>query len=469
MVTIRNAIGKIVSLLIILLLITTSLVAAQVKIMPIGDSILFGECSESTGGCRQFLLNALPNIVLVGSQSDAISSHESHPGWSTSDFLATWFGSQTYLGHYLEVSNPDIVLLHIGTNDISNESNASVIYSRLQQMLTIIHNFNPAIKIILAEITKRFDLNDFPNPTTEERAKYIETGTYDSLIQNSGESYIVDMYDSVSHFCTDDIELYPNAHPSTEGYQQMANVWFAALQNILPLLRLKVLLEGPYLGGGMMTTDLRHLELLPQTSPYQDYHNKSQYLNGSNYVVVPYTIPTNITDLIQIEIRGNDGTTVIEKKSCFLRDDGVVLDPDGASENISLGIDPGNYYVVVKHRNHLAVMSKVTVSLTGLTSYDFTTSQAQAYGTDQMADLGDGSFGMIAGDGNGNGQIQNNDSEDIWKPDNGSSGYKNSDYNLNGQVQNNDNEDFWKLNNGKGTQVPSYYNNQVVSSFLHKK
>ena len=171
------------------------------------------------------------------------------------------------------------------------------------------------------------------------------------------------MYDNVSHFCTDNIELYPNAHPSTEGYQQMANVWFAALQNILPLLRLKVFLEGPYMGGGKMTTHLRDLGLLPQTSPYQDYHNKSQYLNSSNHEVVPYTIPTNITDWIQIEIMGNDGATVVEKKSCFLRDDGVVIDPDGVSENISLGIDPGDYYIVIKHRNHLAIMSKNLVSL----------------------------------------------------------------------------------------------------------
>ena len=62
---------------------------------------------------------------------------------------------------------------------------------------------------------------------------------------------------------------------------------------------------------------------------------------------------------------------------------------------------------------------------------------------------------MIAGDGNCNGQVQNNDSEDIWKPENGTSGYKYSDFNMNGQVQNDDNENYWKPNNGRGTQVPA--------------
>jgi len=72
-----------------------------------------------------------------------------------------------------------------------------------------------------------------------------------------------------------------------------------------------------------------------------------------------------------------------------------------------------------------------------------------------MIDLGGGVFGMIAADANGNGQVQNNDSEEYWKLQNGLSGYKEADFNLNGQVQNNDNESFWVPNNGKGTQVPN--------------
>ena len=118
----------------------------------------------------------------------------------------------------------------------------------------------------------------------------------------------------------------------------------------------------------------------------------------------------------------------------------------------------GDYYIVIKHRNHLSVMSDETVHLTNIitTLYDFTTSSDQFYGGGVGAkDLGSGVWGMIAGDGNGNGQVQNNDSEDIWKPDNGTSGYKNSDFNMNGQVQNNDNEDYWKPNNGRGSQVPT--------------
>ena len=101
-------------------------------------------------------------------------------------------------------------------------------------------------------------------------------------------------------------------------------------------------------------------------------------------------------------------------------------------------------------------MSAGTVALPNVSAYNFTTGSGQYYGGSTGAkDLGSGVWGMIAGDGNGNGQVQNNDSEDIWKPDNGLSGYRNSDFNMNGQVQNNDNEDYWKPNNGRGSQVPT--------------
>ena len=71
-----------------------------------------------------------------------------------------------------------------------------------------------------------------------------------------------------------------------------------------------------------------------------------------------------------------------------------------------------------------------------------------------MKDLGGGYYGLYAGDANGNGQIQNNDSETYWAVQNGQSGYKEGDYNLNAQVQNNDRETYWAPNNGIGTQVP---------------
>ena len=185
-------------------------------------------------------------------------------------------------------------------------------------------------------------------------------------------------------------------------------VFYKPLESVS--INIKVFLQGPYAGSGLMSTSIN--SSLPTTSPYQDINNNSAYLNGSNYVVVPYSIPSDITDWVQIEIRNSDGTTVVESKSCFLRDNGQVIDPDGLSENISLGssvVNPlSTYYIVVKHRNHLAVMSSDLVELNGLTSYDFTTN-GSAQGTNPEVTLSDGNLAMWAGDVNGDEYIDGDD------------------------------------------------------------
>ncbi len=61
----------------------------------------------------------------------------------------------------------------------------------------------------------------------------------------------------------------------------------------------------------------------------------------------------------------------------------------------------GQYYIVVRHRNHLAIMSKLPVALSGSsTLYDFTTGLDKAYRTGAMKGLGTGGtapFGLYAG------------------------------------------------------------------------
>lgn len=220
-------------------------------------------------------------------------------------------------------------------------------------------------------------------------------------------------------------------------------------------LSIKVFLEGPYVGSSSMNTSLNSTGYIPTQQPF---NLSSLTYNGVEKVNNNFFIAHHdIVDWILVELRtGTSSSTIVAQRAGLLKSDGTIVGLDGTSP-LRFGLPPGNYYVVVRHRNHLAVMSSLAVTIASypaINFYDFTISQTQAYGTNSLADFGDGNYGMIAGDGNGNGQIQNNDSENIWKPNNGTSGYKNADYNLNGQIQNNDNENFWKPNNGKGSLVP---------------
>jgi len=203
----------------------------------------------------------------------------------------------------------------------------------------------------------------------------------------------------------------------------------------------KIFLEGPYAGSSTMNTSLT----VPTTDPY-----------GEGVTVGG--IPSGVVDWVKLELRKESTPGVVAAtRAAFLKSDGSIVDLDGTSPVKMYGVTNGNYFIAVKQRNHVAVMSHDAQALSSSTStlYDFTTGSNKFYGEDVGAkDLGSGVWGMMAGDGNGNGQVQNDDSENIWKPDNGTSGYKNSDFNMNGQVQNDDNENYWKPNNGKGTQVP---------------
>jgi|GEM_PF-2057108 len=215
-------------------------------------------------------------------------------------------------------------------------------------------------------------------------------------------------------------------------------------------VKAKIFLEGPYnTTNHNMNTTIN--SILPSTSPYSaDARTVSSK-------------PTSAVDWILVELRDQaTPSSVIASRSAFLDTDGNLIDDNAAfGRGIGIAAPPGDYYVAINHRNHLAVMTAApqtglawgTASL--VTSYNFTSGSSHFYsGSVGVKQVETGVWAMIAGDGNGNGQIQNNDSESIWKPDNGTSGYKDSDFNLNGQVQNNDNENYWKPNNGRGTAVP---------------
>ena len=145
-------------------------------------------------------------------------------------------------------------------------------------------------------------------------------------------------------------------------------------------------------------------------------------------------------------------------RAVFLRNDGILVDSTGASPVYFAGLSADNYYIVVRHRNHLAVMSANAVALSGSSLlYNFTTAQTQAYGTNPMKALTGGGFGLISGDANRDGSINATDLNTYWIPQNGTTyDYltKTADFNLDATINATDLNTFWTPENGKATQVP---------------
>jgi hypothetical protein len=152
------------------------------------------------------------------------------------------------------------------------------------------------------------------------------------------------------------------------------------------------------------------------------------------------SLPESTVDWVLASLRTDPGSATEvppSKRAALLLSDGSVVDTNGTTLAFH-DVEPGSYYLVLRHRNHLSVMSSDTLDLSdGLGSWDFTTAMTQAYtnGPDPMKDLGDGNFSMFAADASVDGQITATDFNQ-WLVDTKAvlTGYQQCDFNLDGQV-----------------------------------
>jgi hypothetical protein len=195
------------------------------------------------------------------------------------------------------------------------------------------------------------------------------------------------------------------------------------------IAKLKVLLEGAYTGSSdtMRTALSSHI---PRRQPYG-----VAPWNYTENDSVP-AVPPSVVDWILLELRSDTAaTSMVDRRAAFLKNDGSVVNLDGTSPVLFPSRVAGDYYVVVHHRNHLAVMSASALRLSGNTPlYDFTVSQAQARGASPMKALGT-HFGLFSGDANGDGQVTSLDF-DQFNPKfrAAATGYEATDWNMDGQV-----------------------------------
>ncbi|MBK8620354.1 MAG: hypothetical protein IPN79_00990 [Saprospiraceae bacterium] len=141
--------------------------------------------------------------------------------------------------------------------------------------------------------------------------------------------------------------------------------------------------------SGIMSDVLRTLPDFPLTDPY----TTAPYTTSGLFTFVPAQTPAtttqtildnnNVVDWVFVELRsGTSGsTTVTASKSGLLKNDGVIINPDGTPFSFS-GVAAGNYFIAIKHRNHCGFMTNGTIvvpnpSLLNLTNGSVTLYQNQ--------------------------------------------------------------------------------------------
>jgi len=193
--------------------------------MPLGDSITSGHGS-SPWSYRRDLWDDLGaagyDIDFVGSQRGGRfgdPDHEGHPGFRIDQLDAP-------VAQWLTTYRPDLVLLHIGTNDMAQNYLPETAPIRLGLLIDKITGILPEAAILVASLIPAGDAS-IQRRIDAFNARIPEVvGT---RAQRGDRVYYIDIASALTPS-----DLTDALHPNDTGFRKMADRWMRALTALLP-------------------------------------------------------------------------------------------------------------------------------------------------------------------------------------------------------------------------------------------
>jgi lysophospholipase L1-like esterase len=204
-----------------------------VTIMPLGDSITLGV----NGGYRNRLWDLLTGqgrtLDYVGSQVDQYAKapdkdHEGHPGWTIGNIAAA-------IDAWLATYAPGYVLLMIGTNDVAwwCAKTAAEVADEHAALVDQILGDLPDVWLVVASIPPESSSIIDPNRVDRAQLAADLNVEIEARVQTrSGAGARVRFADVAAVLTVGD--LYDGIHPTEDAHAKIGQVWFDALQPILP-------------------------------------------------------------------------------------------------------------------------------------------------------------------------------------------------------------------------------------------
>jgi lysophospholipase L1-like esterase len=244
-----------VALFIAVLGLPNAVSAQPISIMPLGDSITDG--FSIAGGYRTALYLQLTAagrpVQYLGSATNNPSStltltgqvaHEGHSGYTIAQISNNLLGDDNAYGsnnggHWLDGIGPprgpvfpDVVLLHIGTNDIHQGLSAGMV-TRLNSLLDELAAARPTARVFLSSIVP---INGIP----AENALVLSYNQqiHDSVVPGQlAEGHLVNYVDQYANFVDQSGNVLSNLfadslHPNQSGYDLMGATWANAIQAV---------------------------------------------------------------------------------------------------------------------------------------------------------------------------------------------------------------------------------------------
>ncbi len=192
------------------------------RVMPLGDSITEGY--PGGGGYRVGLWQRLAQngytTDFVGSAFNGPASlwdhdHEGHGGWRIDQIDAN-------VVNWVRTYQPRTVLLHIGTNDITQNRDLANAPARLAGVVDKITSTSPQTDVFVATL--------IPISFADSQVRAYNSaipGIVSSRAAAGKRVHLVDMYRALTT-----ADLGDGVHPNATGYDKMAAAWFDALRSV---------------------------------------------------------------------------------------------------------------------------------------------------------------------------------------------------------------------------------------------
>ncbi|MEZ4659453.1 MAG: cadherin-like domain-containing protein [Caldilineaceae bacterium] len=204
--------------------------------MPLGDSITRGSGTpDSTGYRLPLFINSAGagyDVDFVGAERDGgaalLAFDTDHNGYSGR--TAEWIAAQ--VAAFLNAAPADVILLHIGANDLLDGQAPSQVVAEVTDILDAIDQWesgHSAVTVLLAQIVNVPGGNAAIS-TFNAQLQTMAQGR----ISNGDQIHLVDMENEAGlDYSEDSLDFVDEVHPSYEGYQKMANLWLKTVQNKL--------------------------------------------------------------------------------------------------------------------------------------------------------------------------------------------------------------------------------------------
>ena len=196
--------------------------------MPLGDSIT--QSFTPHNSYRYYLWHLLIDkgyhVDFVGSRkgvgggppasTDFDMDHEGHAGLRADEIL-------TQVQVWATAASPEFVLLHIGTNDLSQQQSVASTVSDIGDIIDLLRMVNPRIHILLAQLIAK----------TGVPSVAVLNGRLPALVadKQQAESPII-LVDQFTGFDPSTM-TYDGTHPNDVGESRMADRWFEKLSPAL--------------------------------------------------------------------------------------------------------------------------------------------------------------------------------------------------------------------------------------------